>query len=164
MKKSIAEAGFPRTRGGVSIMVRGFVHIKRFSPHTRGCFLSRMMMFPPWFVFPAHAGVFPASCCQHGRKLRFPRTRGGVSAADEKAVTADGFSPHTRGCFLSYNDIDIIDNVFPAHAGVFLVAGDTGISPISFPRTRGGVSRSDEFFVWIEGFSPHTRGCFPRFR
>ena len=51
--------------------------------------------------------------------------------------------------------------VFPAYAGMFLVAAVCSTTRLRFPRIRGDVPEcachaSREF-----GFSPHTRGCSP---
>ena len=50
--------------------------------------------------------------------------------------------------------------VFPAHAGVFLLGGVTISYRMRIPRSRGGVSIIPSVDSFLSGYSPLTRGCF----
>ena len=49
-----------------------------------------------------------------------PRIRGGVSLFEWYCVIRKRSSPHTRGCFLNAYQKQLLYQVFPAYAGVFL--------------------------------------------
>jgi hypothetical protein len=69
-------------------------------------------------------------------------------------------SPRTRGCFPIIVERIPCDEVFPAHAGVFLVEGMEKYNSMCLPRARGGVSKSINYFFIRNMSSPRTRGCF----
>ena len=69
----------------------------RFSPHTRGCSLRTPQREPPAHVFPAHAGLFPASRVTNPDQPRFPRARGVVPGKQLAEVMEASFSPRMRG-------------------------------------------------------------------
>ena len=48
-------------------------------------------------LFPAHAGVIPAGALKGGKRVSFPRTRGGDSMRRSLPGFGLLFSPHTRG-------------------------------------------------------------------
>ena len=52
----------------------------------------------------------------------------------------------------------VIDVVFPAHAGVILLAISFIPETNSFPRTRGGDPKEATCQRETDLFSPHTRG------
>ena len=72
------------------------------------------------------------------------------------------FSPHTRGC--SYRTWEPIMGtmVFPAYAGMFLLAGWWHWANLGFPRIRGDVPALMRNATGGTQFSPHTRGCSPQ--
>ena len=170
---------FPRTRGVVSYLRVYIITHHWFSPHTRGCICQGSFCFSPSAVFPAHAGLYRAcdlSCHAH---CSFPRTRGVVSTRTITVDLSDAFSPHTRGCIVVRTEASRADEVFPAHAGLYLTRRPTPRFPSGFPahaglyrngltcrarmprfpRTRGVVSRRVADGSLERAFSPHTRGC-----
>ena len=52
----------------------------------------------------------------------------------------------------------IMEMLFPAHAGVIPSVAYWASSWASFPRTRGGDPQNREGFFQVRVFSPHTRG------
>ena len=58
VRVNIAIAGFPRIRGDVPGTRWASQWILKFSPHTRGCSRSRLIIFGFIYVFPAYAGMF----------------------------------------------------------------------------------------------------------
>ena len=94
-------------------------------------------------VFPAHAGVFLLQTGGAGCPERLPRARGGVSSARAGGRSTGLSSPRTRGCFLAGRFQAVRENVFPAHAGVFLgFIVPLAAGPVSSPRTRGCFHRA----------------------
>ena len=55
-------------------------------------------------------------------RLGFPRIRGDVPKKLEALNKAEEFSPHTRGCSADKRNAQALTIVFPAYAGMFLVA------------------------------------------
>ena len=132
--------GIPRSRGGVSRDDYQSSTPVGYSPLTRGCFQVNHNWLAHTRVFPAHAGVFPTSSSWEGRKRSIPRSRGGVSYGRLMSGGNKTYSPLTRGCFLYSLALSLLDQVFPAHAGVFLFHTKKNSMVICIPRSRGGVS------------------------
>ena len=154
------QPSLPRIRGGVSTYSAQGTHLKRSSPHTRGCFQSFLCVNRVKDVFPAYAGVFlllyAFSCVSEG----LPRIRGGVSSQSRIRQGDIKSSPHTRGCFPVQLSQCHLSVVFPAYAGVFLSIRGLNNLYLSLPRIRGGVSIAFGGIVGVLLSSPHTRGCF----
>ena len=111
-------------------------------------------------VFPAHAGVFLHVTRYALLRAGIPRSRGGVSIPVVPMGYAASYSPLTRGCFLPPR-IYLQDlHVFPAHAGVFLLARVFLSFCLCIPRSRGGVSAMGVPSDSPQMYSPLTRGCF----
>ena len=108
---------FPRVRGDVPLVFRGERLLVWFSPHTRGCSLSKPIGRVSKAVFPAYAGMFPAPgnhsnpggcfprmhagmfhgwCLRCARQRGFPCIRGDVPIIDV-IKTAFGWFPRIRG-------------------------------------------------------------------
>ena len=69
---------FPRARGDVPHCVRVRYRTCVFSPRTRGCSASLLMLSIPRLVFPAHAGMFREKNKKKILTSCFPRARGDV--------------------------------------------------------------------------------------
>ena len=114
---SVCWCGFPRVRGDVPLVFRGERLLVWFSPHTRGCSLSKPIGRVSKAVFPAYAGMFPAPgnhsnpggcfprmhagmfhgwCLRCARQRGFPCIRGDVPIIDV-IKTAFGWFPRIRG-------------------------------------------------------------------
>ena len=92
--------------------------------------------------------------------LSLPRASGGVSGSNVSRTTYAKSSPRKRGCFRVERLAHDLRQVFPAQAGVFLLAL-VYISPRKrLPRASGGVSISGTFGRLTSGSSPRKRGCF----
>ena len=70
------------------------------------------------------------------------------------------YSPLTRGCFYIHSQYVRALQVFPAHAGVFLLPEPPMPIMERIPRSRGGVSSSSREIKKDIAYSPLTRGCF----
>ncbi len=70
------------------------------------------------------------------------------------------YSPHPRGCFLVAEMQQILERIFPASAGVFLLIVPIDAFNRDIPRIRGGVSRTPLFYPCVSEYSPRLRGCF----
>ena len=97
----LPDAGIPRTRGGVSDAASLTADIHKYSPHTRGCFLSTSILATSICAFPAHAGVFPKLIAL----VAGPKT----------------YSPHIRGCFYIRSYGGIKNEYSPRVRGVSFV-------------------------------------------
>ena len=69
---------FPRIRGDVPIRFTSALVVRVFSPHTRGCSAFELTPIDSQKVFPAYAGMFPATPPAAWGEGRFPRIRGDV--------------------------------------------------------------------------------------
>ena len=131
----------PRAPGGVSLWQQLATDALASSPRTRGCFYRSQSKPGAVIVFPAHPGVFPCDPAFDFLTDCLPRAHGGVSAENKRwLVRNDVFpahaggvsifrvyrrsyrpsSPRTRGGFYAVLLRHFIEEVFPAHAGVFL--------------------------------------------
>ena len=110
-------------------------------------------------VFPAHAGMFLSSESSKQSICCFPRARGDVPFSNWDSVLKIRFSPRTRGCSVTVTIPATLEDVFPAHAGMFLMASAPACTCQCFPRARGDVPGM-RWRLNISGrFSPRTRGC-----
>ena len=89
----------------------------------------------------------------------FPRARGDVPSYGGDAMLGIAFSPRTRGCSADLPLGPSTLTVFPAHAGMFRLAGRKRQYPCGFPRARGDVPSVGLVAATPGGFSPRTRGC-----
>ena len=110
---------FPRARGDVPMWCCAGQTPHQFSPRTRGCSPIGIPYPTPYYVFPAHAGMFRIKLAANSTLESFPRARGDVPADSPILDCALAFSPRTRGCSVEMIHTLIIDKVFPAHAGMF---------------------------------------------
>ncbi len=150
----------PRSRGGVSAVVKLYIVLRASSPLTRGCFYMDFFIKDKKRIFPAHAGVFPGSIVTISPSLHLPRSRGGVSSFLTWRTDCCGSSPLTRGCFLETRLLVLEVSIFPAHAGVFLDFAIKKDEFVDLPRSRGGVSCASRCPRRCGPSSPLTRGCF----
>ena len=131
----------------------------RFSPHTRGCSASGVVFAVAGAVFPAYAGMFRHRRPGGREILGFPRIRGDVPPALSQTLSKPSFSPHTRGCSGRFAWCRGGHDVFPAYAGMFRIASESGSPEQGFPRIRGDVPSWAALSTAAALFSPHTRGC-----
>ena len=111
-------------------------------------------------LFPAHAGVFPATSCSQTHQATLPRARGGISKLQRAIGDALGSSPRTRGYFRSRRHHVATERLFPAHAGVFPGASSHMTVMDTLPRARGGISTRSASCSRTLSSSPRTRGYF----
>ena len=131
--------GFPRIRGDVSMFERHGLELAVFSPHTRGCWPLVSPLFGACGVFPAYAGMFLPTTTEVQPGMRFPRIRGDVPLQLPGQGAVLPFSPHTRGYSCECSTSGAGGAVFPACAGMFLVATAVTTLRQCFPRVRGDV-------------------------
>ena len=151
--------GFPRARGDVPVRTSPAGNGGGFSPRTRGCSESALMLAPWIAVFPAHAGMFLFSHLCSVQLLSFPRARGDVPHNRVRVHIGRTFSPRTRGCSWHTPIDTVAGNVFPAHAGMFLPNDQPLPRLPCFPRARGDVPLIFDSVLPTSPFSPRTRGC-----
>ena len=116
-----SKIGFPRARGDVPIKATGATLRDLFSPRTRGCSAKIEVRKNDVRVFPAHAGMFRVFSVWSSVARSFPRARGDVPLRIGLHYTTHGFSPRTRGCSDLQQAMHEGVDVFPAHAGMFLI-------------------------------------------
>jgi hypothetical protein len=150
----------PRPGGGVSFKFVGAVAIKVSSPFTRGCFQLIQPAHGRAVVFPAHAGVVPATVRKSLAGPSCPCLHGGVSNFFDAFNKDPKSSPLTRGCFRLQDLPRNFRRSFPASAGVFPSTMTTLSGTLRLPRPRGGVSFYEYAFRATDGPSPLRRGCF----
>ena len=150
---------FPRIRGDVPDGLVAATGAIEFSPHTRGCSVVTEKGLFQALVFPAYAGMFPASRRLTTPTGRFPRIRGDVPLSFRQLGVILRFSPHTRGCSPHGPQLLELGKVFPAYAGMFLVGISITSGANRFPRIRGDVPQCAQRGRESGRFSPHTRGC-----
>ena len=90
-------------------------------------------------VFPACAGMFLTPVLPHPGVPRFPRVCGDVPALPAPDPAAWWFSPRVRGCSHAGQRVFLNVFVFPACAGMFLLAQGAGMISVGFPRVCGDV-------------------------
>ena len=89
-----------------------------------------------------------------------PHARGGVSAQKAVRVRVARSSPRPWGCFLSGRPFRQLAGLFPTPVGVFPIALILGVSSVSLPHARGGVSARKTIRSIRYGSSPRPWGCF----
>ena len=162
-KNDVRLIGFPRARGDVPVRLPDAGVGGPFSPRTRGCSWLDSFGEERTAVFPAHAGMFPTGVDRGKRRVGFPRARGDVPFKSGLTAFSMRFSPRTRGCSYQPTGGPHHDQVFPAHAGMFLPKVNKIVTPHSFPRARGDVPYTPPQTQVKSKFSPRTRGCSQMF-
>ena len=150
---------FPRARGDVPPWLLLLLWVPGFSPRTRGCSHGFRQIPRRQTVFPAHAGMFLDIRSPPPRHWCFPRARGDVPWGYSAELPNGQFSPRTRGCSAGGQEWFLGLFVFPAHAGMFLIAHGGRLVETSFPRARGDVPPCRSPPPRPAVFSPRTRGC-----
>jgi hypothetical protein len=175
------KSGPPRRRGGASKATMPSRMPRTSSPPTRECFMAHRHPVADARALPADAGVLRAVRSARAPGTRPPRQRGGASFSRRGVSIFLLSSPPTRGCSHRGVLVERVGHVLPANAGVFrptpCSAGAAGSAPRRPagvlrtsrppprrpgrpPRQRGGASGIMPVRMWIEQFSPPTRGCF----
>ena len=136
--------------------------MKTASPHTRGWTLPRRDLTRRVAGFPAHAGMDPGINHSPATSARLPRTRGDGPRAGSESRSSYSASPHTRGWTAAQRQV--VDQIlgFPAHAGMDLARGRSGVRAPRLPRTRGDGPDSRSLRAGRPAASPHTRGWTER--
>ena len=157
---SIAEHSSPRVCGDVSLSDLAKNTDSEFSPRMRGCFLEYCACSCTISVLPAYAGMFPAPIDIISARGSSPRVCGDVSPRINDEQLEISFSPRMRGCFRKTIQINILQKVLPAYAGMFPRARFEREGCDSSPRVCGDVSKIRERTRSVTRFSPRMRGCF----
>ena len=131
------------------------------------------------YLFPAHAGLFPAAALYDHHEAAFPCTRGVVPWIDPRGKTWDllfpaytglilpsccpksgGSSfPRIRGVVPLRDRSEDTLTYFPRIRGVIPSSAAVIPWPFAFPRMRGVVPYTGMHTTGFASFSPHTRGC-----
>ena len=88
---------YPRTGGGTSQQRIGRLAKEGLSPHRRGNQLPAALRPLAARSIPAQAGEPLSSGSAASQRKVYPRTGGGTSRADHRAMAGSGLSPHRRG-------------------------------------------------------------------
>ncbi len=151
-------ARFPRPRGDGPaadiIEQRG----TEFSPPTRGWPAGCGCRIACATVFPAHAGMARYSQTSSQLHMRFPRPRGDGPPCKDLREIIRRFSPPTRGWPEIAGLAALVDDVFPAHAGMARCGSGRCGAGWCFPRPRGDGPADMIALRRIVAFSPPTRG------
>ena len=151
--------GFPRAHGDAPRTLPERVHLRKFSPCTRGCTLPFTASFALVSVFPVHTGMHPSSAASRSSALCFPRAHGDAPRIVQAMRTLVKFSPCTRGCTQETSSQNKTVRVFPVHTGMHLSQDVPAKIHERFPRAHGDAPykpAGDPYILW---FSPCTRGC-----
>ena len=159
---SSANAGLrfwiPRTRGDGPIEHSAVASTLEDSPHPRGWTLGGHRPDAPAHGFPAPAGMDPDGDDARSGGQRIPRTRGDGPAYLVRALAARADSPHPRGWTPELSRVHVLDEGFPAPAGMDLFSASCLSPPTWIPRTRGDGPQALPRVRRIEEDSPHPRG------
>ena len=154
----VRSSRLPRTRGdgpkrsGCASGGRGA------SPHTRGWTQHAPHQPRTRKGFPAHAGMDPRVVDGPVDHQRLPRTRGDGPWSQAAAWRRWRASPHTRGWTPGQVVAGLVEEGFPAHAGMDPAGGRWAARRSGLPRTRGDGPRPDRRDRHRRWASPHTRG------
>ena len=129
----------------------------------RGWSFSSVVVVSPVALFPACAGVILVQYFLPLYLPPFPRMCGGDPLNLLKDRLEQVFSPHVRGWSKKKTKITKSVKLFPACAGVILVAETIYKPPFTFPRMCGGDPNAKQQANKNLAFSPHVRG-WSRFR
>ena len=160
--------GIPRACGGGPDLKLVDTAIRAYSPRLRGGpKVDNPKRFQPpysprkrWcsFVFPAPAGVVPASSSSGCRTTCSPRVSGGVPCINSSSFALSGYFPHMRGCSRTRHKRTDSECVFPAPAGVVPCRSRAPGLDQSIPRASGG-GPSGTVIRWRKKpYSPRKRG------
>ncbi len=131
---------------------------KEFTPHARG---STPHIIPPTIirsVYPACAGIDLSARPAKGTTNRLPRMRGDRPEPCLSGMHTTPFTPHARGSTLGVRFRVPLHEVYPACAGIDLLA-DRARGPVSgLPRMRGDRPLFFASFESRQWFTPHARG------
>ena len=115
---STRSPGLPRTRGDGPVILWMTVTPEQASPHTRGWTRLSGEQGAEAGGFPAHAGMDPHRVRYSVAAMRLPRTRGDGPALRRTSADTSTASPHTRGWTRLDPRPHVVENGFPAHAGM----------------------------------------------
>ncbi len=132
------------------------------SPLRRGYFLIAADTITGQQLFPAQAGVFPASVRLDQPARALPRSGGGISGYLISGWVHKDSSPLRRGYFPLHNHPQQMAVLFPAQAGVFPVASGIAAVGGTLPRSGGGISIPDACKSITDSSSPLRRGYFQK--
>ena len=118
------------------------------------CFLGTFLVY-----FPRTRGCSYLPFSDSKNFLNISRARGDVPIPFGSLIVEGIYFPRTRGC--SYIGVNAggLCQIFPAHAGMFLMSwfNRTLFSDIS--RARGDVPHHVFSFQYLHQYFPRTRGC-----
>ena len=113
-----SDGSLPRIRGGGPPDRKTNGGVAPSSPHTRGWSHQEDTIKQMCLVFPAYAGVVPATKRSWKPCHSPPRIRGGGPDAGVPFARVEPSSPHTRGWSRKTRRAEEQAKVFPAYAGV----------------------------------------------
>ena len=108
-----------RARGGISYQEQGGEFSPVSSPRTRRYFRGTPRHRPRYYLFSAHAEVFPHCLWLGSAKTALLRARGGISSKPPHKHPPCPSSPRTRRYFEGCEGLGALVELFSAHAEVF---------------------------------------------
>ena len=129
-----------------------------FTPHARGSTSPEPSPGRPPTVYPACAGIDLKSCRTIPAASRLPRMRGDRPVLFAHQAHIVQFTPHARGStlFTLVEKVEFI--VYPACAGIDLLASGGSRRGYRLPRMRGDRPRMVVTLTDEQRFTPHARG------
>ena len=127
-----------------------------FTPHARGStaiFPSSVRVIG---VYPACAGIDLDRVLRETACLSLPRMRGDRPIHGDVLAWKQAFTPHARGSTLFNNLVKRFFGVYPACAGIDLLARMALASASSLPRMRGDRPRRAQSSRSARVFTPHA--------
>ena len=130
----------------------------QFTPHARGSTQRKGNYGEENRVYPACAGIDPTTNISHARIRSLPRMRGDRPLGLTSLKREEAFTPHARGSTEYCELLEILEQVYPACAGIdpSRVVGDHCVAGL--PRMRGDRPCAEPGCMEHTKFTPHARG------
>ncbi len=130
-------SSLPRMRGDRPSERPWLIRQFAFTPHARGSTPRGDLLQPQKPVYPACAGIDLHKGNSIDGILSLPRMRGDRPIQFQRRLQDLQFTPHARGSTARDAGYRVIDEVYPACAGIDLFPGPGSGTGHSLPRMRG---------------------------
>ena len=130
-----------------------------FTPRLRGCTQERRASDFAAAIYPAPAGMYLSRFHFIFSFFDLPRACGDVPICIDPAYKEQGFTPRLRGCTQALTPPSMIDAIYPAPAGVYLLAVCCTDFSGDLPRACGDIPPTENKRQHGLRFTPRLRGC-----